>query len=114
MQMTEPPSDATSGDASSAGLRNIFDDVPIMTSSFMQLGSSEAMSGFLPMTTNAFSSMEGMHGLSGPPYSALNRRSTDHSQFGVDSDDLTGKGTISYGFMSCHSQSLHFLADVVV
>ncbi|CAL8470840.1 g10382 [Coccomyxa elongata] len=32
-----------------------------------------------------------MHGLSGPPYSALNRRSTDHSQFGVDSDDLTDK-----------------------
>ncbi len=96
--MTEPPSDATSGDASSVGLRTIFDDVPIMTSTFMQLGSSEAMSGMLPTISGAFPSAGGMHGaINGPGYMALNRTSTDHSHFGIDSDDMTG--------MHCHSSS---------
>jgi hypothetical protein len=88
-------SDTSTGDTSSAGiggLRSIFDD-PIITSSFLQLGSSEAISGYIPVTADMSFPADGMQpGLVGPSGVAPVRESNDYSHFALSkNDDMTGE-----------------------
>lgn len=80
----------TSGDASSAGLRNIFDDTFIGN-----MGSSEGISAFcMPMEGGIFPSNEMLLPTSLPfqhqNQRQLKRESNEEYAFNIDSEDYTG------------------------
>lgn len=101
--MDQKQSDTTvSGDTSSAGigaLRSIFDD-PIITSSLMQLGSSEAISGYIPVDEMS-ARANAQPGLVGPSGVAPVRESNDYSNFVLDDDDVSGTSQILYQPVAC-------------